>query len=260
MSLLMYETLLVQEKGYVSVFSINRPERLNSLGEEVRRDLLKAFRDFNADNGKRVAIITGEGRAFSAGADVSPSSGRSAGTNIENELSNSFHLILKEMRYSRKLFISAINGIAAGAGVSLALACDISFASSESMFLMAFQGIGLAPDTGLTLILSRLAGARALPYLLHGGEFSAYEAENMGLVKVVDNPVPEALKMAESLANGPFGAYSVGKQLITRSIYHDLDDFLKEEARLQGKLSESHDFNEGVNAFREKRKPNFNGT
>ncbi|MEM0157192.1 MAG: enoyl-CoA hydratase-related protein, partial [Thermoplasmataceae archaeon] len=242
----MYETLLVQDKGYVSVIAINRAEKLNSLGEEVRRDLLNAFRDFNRDDGKRVAIITGEGRAFSAGADVSSSSGTGAGVNIEHELSDSFHLILKEIRYSKKIFISAINGVAAGAGISLALACDRSFASSASKFVMAFQGIGLAPDTGLTLILSRLAGARALPYLLHGGEFSAYEAESMGLVKVVDNPVSEALKMADNLANGPFAAYSVGKQLITKSIYHDLDDFLKEEAELQGKLSESHDFKEGV--------------
>jgi len=256
----MYETLLVHDKGYISVIAINRAEKLNSLGDDVRRDLLKAFRDFNADEGKRVAILTGEGRAFSAGADVSSSSGKGAGVDIENELSNSFHLILKEMRYSKKLFISVIHGVVAGAGMSLALACDRSFASRESRFVMAFQGIGLAPDTGLTLILSRLAGARALPYLLQGGEFSAAEAESMGLVMVVDDPMVEAMKVAENLAEGPFGAYSVGKQLITRSIYYDLEDFLKEEASLQGRLAEGHDFNEGVKAFREKRKPKFNGT
>ena len=253
----MYNTLLIEDRGYVSVIEINRANKLNALGEDVRSDLLAAFKDFNSDPAKRIAILTGKGKAFSAGADLTSTSDKEV--DIRDELSNSFHPILKEMVNSKKIFISAINGVAAGAGMSLALACDISFASRETNFIMGFHGIALAPDTGLVLILSRLAGAKARPYLLYGGSFSAKEAEEMGLVQVVDDPFMDAIELAEKLSNGPYRAYSVSKQLINSSLYYGLDDFLQDEARLQSDLGTSHDFREGVSAFREKRSPKFTG-
>ncbi len=255
----MYGTLLLEKRKKVMIVTINRPERMNALGDEVRKDLLQAFKDFNADEDARVLVLAGQGKAFSAGAGIS-STGNGNRVDIEKELSDSFHLILKEIRHSKKIFISAITGVAAGAGISLALACDLVFASRNSRFVMAFQGIGLAPDTGLTMILLRLAGGKVLPYLLQGGEFSAQEAENLGLVRIVEDPLNEAIITAAKLADGPFRAYAVSKMLINQALYYDLDYFLQEEARLQGELSESHDFNEGIKAFREKRKPEFNGT
>ncbi len=153
-----------------------------------------------------------------------------------------------------------MNGVAAGAGISLAVACDFAFASKSARFVMAFQGIGLVPDTGLTLMMSRLVGAKALRYLLIGGEFSAEEAEAMGLVKVVDDPLGEALRLANELVQGPFKAYSYAKRLINEALFKDLDQFLSTEAKLQGELGKSHDFIEGVTAFLEKRKPKFIGS
>ncbi len=255
----MYDTLLIEDRGYVSVIEINRADKLNALGDDVRADLLAAFKEFNSDPTKRIAILTGKGKAFSSGADLTFTPGTGPSVDIEDELSNSFHPILKEIVNSRKIFISAINGVVAGAGMSLALACDISFASRETNFIMGFHGIGLAPDTGLALILSRLVGARSKPYLLYGEEFSAKEAEEMGLVQIVDDPFMDAIELAERLSNGPFRAYSASKQLINKSLYCGLDGFLQEETRLQSELGISHDFLEGVSAFRQKREPQFTG-
>lgn len=124
---------------------------------------------------------------------------------------------------------------------------------------MAFQNIGLMPDTGLTLMMARLAGAKALRYLLIGGEFTAEEAEAMGLVKVVDDPLGEAIKLANEVVQGPFKAYSYGKRLINEALFKDLDQFLATEAKLQGELGNTQDFVEGVSAFLEKRRPRFVG-
>lgn len=180
---------------------------------------------------------------------------------LEGELRDSFHLILREIRFSDKLFIAAVNGVAAGgAGISLAVACDFAFASRNARFVLAFQNLGIVPDTGLTLMMARLVGARALRYLLIGGEFTAEEAEAMGLVKVVDDPLGEALRFANELVQGPFRAYSYGKRLINEALFKDLDQFLAVEARLQGELGNTHDFVEGVSAFLERRRPRFTGS
>ncbi|ADY01583.1 enoyl-CoA hydratase/isomerase [Vulcanisaeta moutnovskia 768-28] len=255
----MYRYLVIDERDSVTIFTLNRPERLNALGPELRAELLDALRRFNNDPKKRVGIITGSGKAFSAGADISTKPSEPGTVNLEDELRNSFHLILREIRFSDKLFIAAINGVAAGAGISLAVACDFAFASKSSRFVMAFQNIGLAPDTGLTLMMARLVGAKALRYLLVGGEFTAEEAESMGLIKVVDDPLGEAIKFANEIAQGPFRAYVHSKKLINEALFKDLEQFLVTEARLQGELGNTHDFIEGVSAFLEKRRPRFVG-
>ena len=256
----MSKPVLIDERGPITIFTLNRPEKLNALNAELRAELLNALRRFNNNPEKRVGIITGAGKAFSAGADISVWPSELRNVNLEEELRDSFHLILREIRFSDKLFIAAVNGVAAGAGISLAVACDFAFASKSARFVMAFQGIGLVPDTGLTLMMSRLVGAKALRYLLIGGEFSAEEAEAMGLVKVVDDPLGEALRLANELVQGPFKAYSYAKRLINEALFKDLDQFLSTEAKLQGELGRSHDFIEGVTAFLEKRKPKFTGS
>ena len=255
----MYKYVLIDERGPITIFTLNRPERLNALSPDLRAELLDALRRFNNDPGKRVGIITGAGRAFSAGADISVKPSSPGAINLEDELRNSFHLILKEIRFSDKIFIAAVNGVAAGAGISIALACDFAFASRNARFVMAFQNIGLVPDTGLTLMMARLVGIRALKYLLIGGEFTAEEAEAMGLVKVVDDPLGEAIRLANEVVQGPFKAYSYGKRLINEALFKDLDQFLAVEAKLQGELGNTHDFVEGVSAFLEKRRPKFVG-
>lgn len=257
---MMYKYVLIDDRGPITIFILNRPEKLNALGPELRAELLDALRKFNADPNKKVGVITGAGRAFSAGADISVKPSKPGEINLEDELKNSFHLILREIRFTDKLFIAAINGVTAGAGISLAIACDFAFASKASKFVMAFQNIGLVPDTGLTLMMGRLVGARALRYLIIGGEFSAEEAEEMGLVKVVDEPLNEALRLANELIEGPFRAFSYAKRLINEALFKDLDQFLNTEAKLQGELGNTHDFLEGITAFLERRKPRFTGS
>ncbi len=256
----MYKYVVVDDRGPITVFTLNRPERLNALGPELRAELLDALRKFNGNSGKMVGIFTGSGRAFSSGAEISVKPSGPGSVDLEGELRDSFHLILKEIRFSDKLFIASVNGVTAGAGISLAVACDFAFASRNARFILAFQNLGIIPDTGLTLMMARLVGAKALKYLLIGGEFTAEEAETMGLVKVVDDPLSEALKFANEIVQGPFKAYSYGKRLINEALFKDLDQFLTVEARLQGELSNTHDFVEGVSAFLEKRRPRFTGS
>lgn len=148
----MYKYVIVDDRGPITIFTLNRPERLNALGPELRLSYSTPCIGLMRIQ-VRVGILTGAGRAFSAGADISVKPSGPGSVNLEDELRNSFHLILREIRFSDKLFIAAINGVVAGAGISLAIACDLAFASRNTRFVMAFQNIGLVPDTGLTLMM-----------------------------------------------------------------------------------------------------------
>ncbi|QIW25195.1 enoyl-CoA hydratase [Sulfolobus sp. S-194] len=249
----MANEILVEDRGSISVITLNRPDKLNAMNLDLRNQLVKALRDFNRDPKKRVAVITGSGRAFSVGADIS-----SIAEDLAEDLRNSFYQIIKEVRFSNKIFISAVRGVVAGAGLSLALATDIRLASKDSRFVMAFHNIGLAPDSGLALMMLRLGGVKFEKYILTGGEFNAEIARDLGF-EIVDDPLSEALKRAEEISNGPFKSFSASKRLINRVIYQDLEEFLDYEAAMQGALGKTHDFKEGITAFLEKRKPQFKG-
>ncbi|AWR99048.1 enoyl-CoA hydratase-related protein [Metallosphaera hakonensis] len=246
--------LQIRDQGATSIFILNRPDKLNALSLELRKELLNSLRKFNSDPSKRVAVITGEGKAFSVGADLG-----SVSSDLTDDLRSSFYPILREIRFSPKIYISAINGVVAGAGISLALACDLRVASRGARFVTAFHNIGLAPDTGLTLILTRLTGARFLDLLLIGGEMSAQELEREGVVRLSDDPLTEALKLAEQISAGAYRSYVASKKLINRALFHDLDEYLEYESAMQGYLGSTQDFKEGIKAFLEKRKPEFRG-
>ena len=244
----------VQDLGPVSVITLNRPEKLNAMNLELRSELGRAIREFNANQGKRVAVITGAGRAFSVGADIA-----SVSEDLTEDLRISFYPIYREIRFSPKIFISAVNGVAAGAGISLSLVCDLRLASKNAKFVTAFHGIGLAPDTGLTLMLARMGGSRFLERLLLGGEITAQEMAEVGIVRLTDDPLGEALKLSEEISKGPFKAYSASKRLINRAIFFDIEEYLEYESAMQGFLGKTRDFKEGIKAFLEKRRPEFRG-
>lgn len=249
----MANEVLVEDKGSISIITLNRPEKLNAMNLELRNQMIKVLREFNRDSRKRVGVITGAGRAFSVGADIS-----SIAEDLAEDLRVSFYPILREIRFSNKIFISAVKGVVAGAGLSIALSSDIRYASRDSRFVMAFHNIGLAPDTGLALMMLRLGGNKFEKYILAGGEFNSDIAKDLGF-EIVEDPLSEAIKKAEEIANGPFKSYSASKRLINRVIYHDLDEFLDYESAIQGALGKTYDFKEGTKAFLEKRKPIFKG-
>lgn len=249
----MANEVLVEDKGNISLITLNRPDKLNAMNIELRNQLIKALRDFNRDPKKRVAVITGNGRGFSVGADLG-----SITEDLTEDLRNSFYPFIKEIRFSNKIFISAVKGVVAGAGISLALATDIRYASKDSRFVMAFHNIGLAPDSGLALMMLRLGGVKFEKYILTGGEFNADQARELGF-EIVEDPISEALKKAEEIANGPYKSFSASKRLINRVLYHDLEEFLDYESAMQGALGKTYDFKEGIKAFLEKRKPQFKG-
>lgn len=153
----------VEDRGKVELIFFNVPEKLNALSANVRKDVIKVLRDFNTNPEKKVAIITGEGKAFSTGADVTSFSQvlnvtpHEAYEFVYDEL-KLFHQVIKEIRFSDKIYISVANGVVAGAGFSIFMSCDIRYSSSKTRFITAFHSLGFSPDTGLTLFLSRLVG------------------------------------------------------------------------------------------------------
>ncbi len=250
-----YRNLNISRQNSVMLIELNRPDHMNAMDGELRMELLDILKSFN-NNNERVAVIHGAGGVFSSGADLMDVNSIPDRDYIYNELKNSFHPILKEIRLSKKIFISAVDGIAAGAGMSLAFACDFVFSTVKTRYMMGFQNIGLAPDTGLSLILSRLAGAKIMPYLLSGGEFTAEFAAELGLVKIVEKPLDSALELANKIAGGSFSAIEKSKELINKSLFYDLNEYLDFEAEKQTELGNSEYFRKSIAAFRERRKHN----
>jgi enoyl-CoA hydratase/carnithine racemase len=247
--------LSVNIKEKYAIITLNRPEKLNALNKELRVKLISTLRELNSNPNIKVVILTGSGRGFCVGADVSEDV-----EDVYADLRYSFQPIVYEIRNPNKIYIAAINGVTAGACIGIALACDIRLIKKGVKFITAFQRIGLASDTGVAYFLLKLSPSqRTYELAVFGGEFTAEEAESLGLGKVVEEPLIEAEKLAQTITNGPFLAYVAGKKMINAVLYNDLDRFLEYEAELQGSVSKSEDFKEGVTAFREKREPKFKG-
>jgi 2-(1,2-epoxy-1,2-dihydrophenyl)acetyl-CoA isomerase len=244
----------------VATITLNRPDVLNALNAQMRGELLAAFKAYDRDEAVRAVILTGEGRGFCSGADLRGGSGE---REFKAILEREYNPLIRAIRELPKPVIAAVNGVAAGAGVSLALACDIVYAAEESRFIQAFIKIGLVPDTGSTRVLVRALGRhRAAQLIFTGDPIPAAEALAGGLVNAVlpaAELMPAVREAALRLANSPTRAIGYAKRLINASEDAELDKFLGLEIAYQELAGRTEDHAEGLAAFAEKREPRFVG-
>jgi 2-(1,2-epoxy-1,2-dihydrophenyl)acetyl-CoA isomerase len=247
----------------VASISLNRPEVFNSFNREMALLLQTLLDNCNDDSNVRVIVITGNGKAFCAGQDLKEVTDPKLNPGFRKILEEHYNPIIQKIRTIEKPIIAAVNGVAAGAGANIALACDIVIASEQASFIQAFSKIGLVPDSAGTFFLPRLIGfQKASALMILGDKVSALEALNLGMIYKIF-PVglfEEELKtLAENLAQMPTKAIGLTKRLLNQSMNNNLEQQLKLESDLQIEASSSYDYNEGVTAFVEKRKPEFKG-
>ncbi len=258
----MPETVLSARVGAVLTLTLNRPAAYNACTRELALTLQEQLSAAGADDSVRAVIVTGAGRAFCAGQDIGELTGEDAPP-IEKILSEHLHPIVRQIRGLRKPVIAAVNGVAAGAGASFALACDITVASDRASFIQAFSKIGLIPDSGSTWTLPRLVGRqRATALMMTGDPVDAATAERIGMIyKSVphDTLLDEANALAERLAAMPTRALALTKQAVDASATNPLDTQLDLEDRLQREAAQTADYAEGIAAFIAKRRPSFGG-
>jgi 2-(1,2-epoxy-1,2-dihydrophenyl)acetyl-CoA isomerase len=259
----MTEGLRVEIDGPVATLTLDRPAALNALTVPVKVALREALESLAVDRSVRAVILTGAGRAFCAGQDLAEREQPDAAP-LEVEVRERYNPIIRALRTMGQPVIAAVNGVAAGAGASLAFACDLRIAAEEARFVLAFGRIGLVPDSGATWFLPRLVGpSKAAELALLGDQVDAAEALRLGLVSRVvpgDQLIPEARALADRLAQGAPLALALTKTALDRSLTIDLDEALEGEAKLQGIAGASADHAEGLAAFREKRSPRFTGS
>ena len=252
------DPILIDNRGAWRVVSLNRPDRLNAFNEAMHRALAKALDDAAQDIDCRAVLLTGAGRGFCAGQDLSDISG-DLGTTIENF----YNPLVRRIRTMNKPVVCAVNGTAAGAGANIALACDIVLAARSAKFIQSFAKIGLVPDSGGTWLLPRLIGeARAKALAMLAEPISAETAENWGLIwRAVDDDklTSEAETLVAHLASQPTQGLAMIKQAFAKSATNSLDAQLDLERDLQRQAGRTPDYAEGVNAFIAKRPPNFTG-
>ena len=261
-----YQQIVVERDGAVARLALNRPDKLNALTQVMSDELCDAFEKIHEDDGVRAVVLTGAGRGFCAGQDLTEfEDSYRAGErpDIEQHLDKTYHRLIPIIVRTPQPVIAAVNGVAAGAGVSLAVACDIRLASEEARFTQAFVKIGLVPDSGGTWLLPRVVGyARALELSMTGDMVDARTALDIGLVTQVlpaDSFVKEASAYAKRLAAMPTRALSATKRLIREGLTADLDTALAAEGSAQAEMGQTEDHLEGVMAFAEKREPRFEG-
>lgn len=258
-----YETILYDVQDGVLHITLNRPERLNAMTEAMRYELIDAFTRAGDDASVRVVVLTGAGRGFCSGADLAAAMESGQPVDFGSVLRNTYNPLILRMRCLPKPIIAAVNGVAAGAGMSLALACDLRIAAESASFLQAFVKIGLVPDSGSTWLLPRLVGlTHALDLMLTGRKVTAPEALAMGLVNQVaaDEQFVEAVAaVAQAYATAPTRAIGYIKQAVEYALDHSLEAALEHEAELQAQAGKTADHYEGVAAFLEKRAPQFKG-
>jgi len=257
-----YQTLFYTINEGVCTITLNRPEVYNAFNEQMKKELNETLREAEKDPAARCVIIRGSGnKAFCSGQDLKEhfESKRS----LKESLEKSYNPMIHKIRTMEKPVLAMINGVAAGAGCSLALSCDMRFMSSTAKLIEVFIRIGLVPDSGSHWFLPRLVGmARAFEYSATGRDISAEEAERVGLVNKVLPPEKleeETMSLARTFAEAPTKAIGLIKRTLNRSLHSDLETILRYEARIQEIASQTEDHREGVKAFLEKRPARFKG-
>lgn len=261
-----YETLRIEDDGGVRVVSLNRPDVLNACNDRMTAELTDAFKQIERDSDVRCVVLTGAGRAFCSGQDLADLEAKYREGDVPvlgERLRKGYNPLIRRMVELEKPVIAAVNGVAAGAGCSLALACDLRIASEKASLIEVFVNVGLVPDSGSSFFLPRLVGfGKAMEMCITGDKVSAAEALSLGLVsKVVppDQLMPAAVDLARRLAAMPTRAIGLTKRLLYGSATRDLPAQLEAEAFAQETAGMTRDHKEGVMAFLEKRKAEFKG-
>lgn len=249
------------EDGVCSI-TLSRPEVYNSFNREMALALQHALDDAEDNNEVRCIVISGEGKAFSAGQDLGEVTGPNP-PSFNTILGEHYNPVITRIRSVEKPVIAAVNGVAAGAGANIALCCDIVVAAQSASFIQAFSKIGLIPDSGGTFFLPRLIGfQKASALMMTGDKVSATEAEQLGMVYKVfadETFADDVRKLALQMAAMPTKGLGLTKKALNRSLFNDLASQLQVEDDIQFQAGNTHDYNEGVKAFIEKRKPQFKG-
>ena len=255
-----YNTINYHQDSGIATISLNRQDRFNSFNSEMRAELLAALHHAKDDKNCRAIVLTAEGKAFCAGQDLKDIEGE---VDFADILKNGYNPLIQLMRELPKPIIGRINGVAAGPGCSVALACDFIIADSKASFVEAFVSIGLVLDSGSSYFLPRLVGsARAFELATMGNKLTAEQALNWGMINrcvSTENLDDEVQKVALFYANAPTKAIGMMKKMLNDSMHSSLSDVLEYETKFQEIAGHTHDFNEGVTAFIEKRKPRFKG-
>jgi 2-(1,2-epoxy-1,2-dihydrophenyl)acetyl-CoA isomerase len=260
-----FETLRLSTESAVATITFARSDKLNAFNAEMHADLRAALDVCEADESVRVVVITGEGRAFSSGQDLTVDFDREGGqrANLGVALARDYNPLIRRLTTFPKVTVAALNGPAVGASMNVALACDVLVAARSAYLQEAFAKIALVPDAGGTWILPRLVGPKhALALMLTADPIPADEAQRLGIVyKVFEDGTfaADVAGFAAKIAKGPALAHRFMKQAVAQSLDNGLEEQLALEARLQTEAGFSDDFAEGVKAFREKRVPHFQG-
>ncbi|MCC7050749.1 MAG: enoyl-CoA hydratase/isomerase family protein [Bacteroidia bacterium] len=258
----MNQFIQYQLQDGVAIITLNRPEKFHSFIRPMATELQQALDKAANDKNTRAILLTATGKAFCAGQDLSEAIDPN-GPGIVTIVEESYNAVIKRLRFIEKPIICAVNGIAAGAGANIALACDIVLAAKSAAFIQAFSKIGLIPDSGGTFILPRLIGwQRAAALMFTAEKVSADEAEQMGMIyqSVADEELEKtALSLAKQLAQMPTVGIGLTKRLLNESMHNSLAVQLQREGAVQAEAANSYDHKEGVKAFLEKRLPAFKG-
>lgn len=259
-------TVLYEERGAVALVTLNRPAALNSFDRQMHHDLWAAMDRAEANPAIRAMVLTGAGRGFCAGADLSafdftPGPDRVARADPGPVIDQAFNPTTRRIQSLRMPIIAAVNGVAAGAGASVAMACDIAIAAPGASFIQAFSKIGLIPDAGSSwLLVERLGLARAMALSMTGDKLPAQQAKDWGVIwEVADDALAAALAMAERLALMPTKALVATRALLQGATTRSLSEQLDLERDTQSAMGRTHDYFEGVQAFLDKRPAQFKG-
>jgi len=251
-----------QLEGGLLVIKLNRPDKFNSFNREMALALISELDKAQANKNIRALLLTGNGKAFCAGQDLAEAIDKN-GPGIEKIVTEHYNPIILKIRALQKPVVCAVNGVAAGAGANIALACDVVLAAKSASFIQAFSKIGLIPDSGGTYFLPKLIGfGKASALMMLGDKISAEDAEKMGMIYSVcsDETLSEnAYKIANTLANMPTKGLWLTKKLLNEGYSNNLTQQLNREKEEQINAAASYDYNEGVNAFLEKRTASFKG-